>query len=99
MKRIQLKLVSVSNSFWINDGWRSGHVYSPVILLFVDDADQDLFSSSSQPLPTGVPTHQSEMSPLSYRSLLQTCDHDGWKVRKTASLNCNCMALLNPQEM
>lgn len=47
---------------------------SPVFLVLVSDADQDVVSASCHRLPGRVSTHQGEMSPLTFPALLKTCD-------------------------
>lgn len=46
---------------------------SPVLLVLVSDADQDVVSTSCQLLPGRVSTHQREMSLLAFTALLKTC--------------------------
>ena len=54
---------------------------SPVFLLLVHYADQHVFSTSCQLLSGGVSAHQGEVALFALLAPLQTCAHEGSKVR------------------
>lgn len=73
---LQERLADVSPICLFTNGLWNLKDDSPVFCLFVDDADQDMFTASSKLLPTRVSAHQSEVSPLALRTLQQTCDQE-----------------------